>query len=56
VCCPIELKILWGLYPTLKSSHINFQLKRTTHGGAGASPKWPFLTSKGGPFEFWPFF
>ena len=56
VWCPIKLKILWGLYPTLKSSHINFQLNRTTHGGAGARPKWPFWASKGGPCDFWPFF
>ena len=47
---------MWGLYPALKSSHINFQLNRTTHGGAAASPKWPFLTSKGTPCDFWPFF
>ena len=56
VCCPIELKIMWGLHPDPKSSHINFQLNRTTHGGAAASPKWPFLTSKGTPCDFWPFF
>ena len=55
VCCWIELKILWGLYPALESSHINFQLKPTTHGRAGASPKLPFLASKGTTCDFWPF-
>ena len=56
MCCSIELKILWGLYRTLESSHINFQLNRTTHGRAGASPKWPFWAYKAIPCDFWPFF
>ena len=54
--CPFRLKFLWGLYLALKSSHINFQLKRTTHGGAAASPKSRFWASKGIPCDFWPFF
>ena len=44
VCCPFELKIFLGLCPALKSSQKNFQLKRTAHGGAGASEKSPKST------------
>ena len=55
MCCPFELKIFWGLYPTLKSSHINFQLQRTAHGGGGASAKSLIWSSKGTTCDFWPF-
>ena len=44
VCCPFELKIFLGLCLALKSSQKNFQLKRTAHGGAGASAKSPKST------------
>ena len=56
VCCPFELKIAWGLCLALKSSHINFQLKRTAHGGGADLAKTPFWASKGVPCQFWPFF
>ena len=55
VRCPFELKITWGLCLALKSSQNNFQLKRTAHGGAGASAKSPKWASKGIPCDFWPF-
>ena len=56
VCCPLELKIAWGLWLALKSSQNNFQLKRTAHGRGGASAKSPFWASKGVPCQFRPFF
>ena len=54
VRCPFELKITWGLCLALKSSQNNFQLKRTSHGGGGASAKTPFWPSKGTTCEFCP--
>ena len=42
--CPFELKIFLGLCLALKSSQKNFQLKRTAHGGGGASEKSPKST------------
>ena len=55
VWSPFELKIFWGLCLALKSSHINFQLQRTAHGGGGASAKSLIWSSKGTTCDFWPF-
>ena len=52
VCGPFELKIVWGLCLALKSSHINFQLKRTAHDEVTDLAKTPFWPSKGTTCEF----
>ena len=59
VCCPFELKIAWGLCLALKSSHINFQLKRTEHGWGSDLAKTPKSTfsenlEKSTKSEKWP--
>ena len=38
---PIELKFMWGLSPTLKSSHIKFELNPFENGGDRGLSKWP---------------
>ena len=37
----IELKFMWGLSPTLKSSHIKFELNPLENGGDRGLSKWP---------------
>ena len=50
--CPFELQILWGLWLALKSSQINFQLKRTTHERRGEVSIWRFWPFKGPASKF----
>ena len=55
VRCAFELKFLWGLSLALKSSHINFQLKRLGWSRYTDLQKSPFWPSKASVGKKWPF-